>query len=578
MNQAEMIHNYAKEHRMPFNKYLFTRNTMDIIEELKNVIQTCCHREGYFTIRVESFEVIEEYSKIIEILHDYEENTKSKNKKKENPYDYIDLKDSDICLLVVNYFIGIGEEYDRITVYIAVPRIVDKYYFRIGGNIYSAMYQVVDGSTYNNATSNAKSQSITLKTVFMPTRIYKSPYTLKTTDKQTIKAVRYSSRIFNKMVPGMKYIFAKYGYYGAMDFFGVNCIYLSTKDPHDSNMYTFARTDYIYISVPKMIFDNEPIVQSLVCTIICSILKDTSYTDIFTNEFWVKSLGLEFNSFTVEKGESIKTSIESIYDTSTKNSIRLPEEEKFNIYAVLRWMMREFAALRAKDNLDISTKKIRYAEYIAALYAMKISRGIYRVSDLNKRATIDSIKKAISTQPTYLLKQITKCKLVNYRNMVNDQDALTALKFTYKGTAGLGENNSNSIPDIYRHVHISHIGRVDMDSSSATDPGVTGTLCPLNDLYNGSFSDFQEPNSWEAGFNKLIDEYNSLNNISQLVTFMKEDEFNKIDSIQAEFINGSIAAMTAAAKYVSFCDITMDDDNENHVFYDPIEGMEYYEL
>lgn len=565
MNQAELISKYSDDRSgAKFNPDLFTRTNDDIIKHLKNVILSC-QRSGSFTIKVEGFEVIEDYAQIMKLLHDYEEGLKGKNKKKDNPYDFIDLKDSDINLLIVHYYIAIKDQSDRITVYIAVPRIVDKYYFRIAGNIYSAMYQIVDGSTYNNSTSNAKSQSITLKTMFMPTRIYKTAYTMKTTEKDSKKMVFYLSRIFNKNVGAMKYILAKYGLYGTFDFLNIHCIRITHEDPENPDWYSFVKQrdkeEDIYVSAPKFLFDNEPMIQSLVCTIYRSILKDTTFEELFTNEFWIKSLGMEFNNFSVEKGQQVMSSIENIYDISTKESIKLPEEEKKDTYAILRWMMREFVALKAKDNLDISTKKVRYAEYIASLYAMKISRGIYRVADLNKRATLDSIVKAIKTQPTLLLRQITKCKLVNYRNSVNDMDALTALKFTYKGIAGLGENNSNSIPDIYRQVNVSHIGRVDMDSSSATDPGVTGTICPLTKLYDGSFSDFEEPNSWQEGFDKIMDEYMSIVGKQQLATF-KKDVLGLDVSDEIEIINDSISAMSRLNQMIIMVDEMIQQDNQ----------------
>ena len=58
---------------------------------------------------------------------------------------------------------------DFIDVIIAVPRVVDKYYFDINGIMRSTLFQIVDGSTYNNGTSNAKVPSITLKIIFMKT-------------------------------------------------------------------------------------------------------------------------------------------------------------------------------------------------------------------------------------------------------------------------------------------------------------------------------------------------------------------------------------------------------------------------
>ena len=549
LSQGQIIHDYDNEYREKFNEELFVRSDNDIIEELKKVILSC-QRDKFFTLKVDSFTVVEDYNEINNILFKYDEQFKNKNKRKENQYQYINLKDSDIKLLIVRYYIAIKDDYEYVNVIIAIPRIVNKYYFRISGNIYSAMYQIVDASTYNNSTSNSKKHSVTLKTMFMPIRLYRNFQPLKTTNGETIKTTFYLSRIFNKSLGALKYILAKYGLYGAFDMLGIYCVTLTQEDPHDENVYTFMKND-IFINVPKMIFDADAVVQSLVATLYKSIIKDTVYENMFTIEYWIRSISLEFNNNSLEKGISILDSLESIYDISTRESIRLPEEEKSNIYLILRWMIREFSNLKTKDNLDISIKKIRCSEYIASLYAMKISKGIYRVSDMAKKASKDSIRRAISTVPMYLLGAITKCKLVNYVNMVNDIDALTALKFTYKGISGLGESNNSSIPDIYRTLNISHLGRIDPDSSSATDPGVTGTICPLTTIYNGSFSDFQEPNYWEKEFSEIMNNYKAATGRKEAIIFKKEILKQEISSDDEILLEECTATMEELLKPIA---------------------------
>lgn len=550
MDQAKLLHDYNEDERPKFNQELFTRNEDEIIEELKKVILSS-QREGSFIIRVESFNVIDNYDEINSILASYEDKTKNKNKKKDNVYDFINLKDSDIKLLEVNYYIAIKGEEEHITVYIGVPRIVDKYYFKMNGNIYSAMYQIVDGSTYNNSTSNSKSQSVTFKTMFMPTRVYRTSYSMKLVDKNSIKAILYSSRIFNKFLPVMKYILAKFGLYGTFQMLGINCIYLTKYDPKNDDLYTFCKNENIYLSVPKMVFDNDAMTQSLVATIYKSIIKDVVYEDLFTNEFWLKILGHEFNNFTIEKGASILDSIENIYDIGTKEDINLPEDKKRDTYDILKWMTAEFNNLKIKDNLDISTKKIRYAAFIASLYAMKLSKGIYRIADLNKKANIDTIKKSIVIHPLYLLGALSKSNLVNYRNMVNDLDSITALKFTYKGVSGLGEGSSKSIPDIYRAVHPSHIGRVDLDSSSATDPGINGTICPLVQLHNGFFSEYEEPNTWEDEFSELMKNYRSVTGLKE-VALLKSSALNIDTGEELKVIDDSLKTMKQLIKPIYY--------------------------
>ena len=542
MNQLQLLHDYNKNNKYKFNPDLFVRSDDDVIDELKKIILSCQRDNRYFTIKVVNFTVVEDYNQINQILYNYYDGktkNKSHTRKKDNKYSYIDLKGSDIKLLIVKYFIKAKDEEEYLDVIIEVPRIVDKYYFRIGGILYSALYQIVDGSTYNNSTStNAKNPSITMKIVFMATRVYRITLNMKTVNDEDIKINHYISRIFSKSVAADKYILAKYGFYDGLRFIGVKDIYVTKEDIQDENYYTFKRAEGIYINAPKILVDNDPVTQSVVATLYRSIIPCMPFEMIFSKEFWVRSLGGDFNNYTqekmlqmlsvpdtnivdtIDKGYSILDSFENIYDISTRDSIRLPFEDKADMYCIIRWIMREFNWLKAKDNLDISIKKIRYAHYIASLYAMKIVKGIYRVADMNKKATIPSIKKAIDTNPNYLPRTIVKCKLVNYRNMVNDMDALTAIKYTYKGISGLGGNNSNAIPDIFRAVHVSHLGRVDLDSSSNTDPGITGTLCPFAKTYDNYFSDYQEPNYWEQEFKDLYDTYRKSIKLIEPLEFM----------------------------------------------------------
>lgn len=543
INQKELIASFNKENRERFNQFLFDRDEMEIVEEIKKVILSS-QRDGLFTVKVESFKVIEDYAEINRLMFDYNEKYKSKNKnrRKENIYDFINLKDSDVRLLIVRYYIAIKDTSEYIDVYIAIPRIVDRYYLRINGNMYSTMFQIVDGSTYNNLTSNSKFSSVTMKSMFMPIRVYRYSDIFHTIDDEEIKATFYVTRIFNKSLPGMKYFLAKMGLNKTIEFLGLQSIYISDKEQTMEGFYTFKLQNGNYLLVGKAMMDSDNMTQSLVHSIIKSIKKDVQYNDIFSNWFWKISLGSDFNNPTVEKGESILASLESIYDIATKESIKLPEEYKKDIYDIIRWMMREFSYLRQKDNLDISYKKIRLAEYIASLYAAKISKGIYRISDMKNRANILDIKKALTTHPTYLLSAIDKCNLVNYRNMVNDMDSLVALKCTYKGISGLGENGSNAIPDIYRSVNISHIKRVDLDSSSATDPGITGTICPYTDLYDdGYFSDYNEPNYWENEYSNTVDLHKSLTGLIQVMEFrnkvLGENNANELNSLKQSAVN-----------------------------------------
>ena len=90
--------------------------------------------------------------------------------------------------------------------------------------------------------------------------------------------------------------------------------------------------------------------------------------------------------------------------------------------------------------------------------------------------------------------------------MVNDNDATVALKYTYKGISGLGEDGA-SVQPIYRYVDPSHIGILDLDTSSGSDPGLSGMICPMAKVYNHSFSQYEEPNTWKQNWEPIREEY-----------------------------------------------------------------------
>ena len=535
VNQLALIYDFNEKYRMKFNPDFFVDIDVGIVEEVERIILSI-QRDKFFTIKVLGFDVIEDYETIMQTLYDYEEKFgyKNKNKKKDNIYGYINLKDSAIRLLVVHYYIAIKEEAEKLDVLIALPRAVDKYYFRLSGNTYSALWQIVDASTYNSSTSNSKKYSVTLKTMFMPVRIYRYYTDHKTSPKdfytgEQVRCTYYTSYIFRKSLPVMKYILGKFGFYKAAKFFYVQFINIYDAQPaFDQSLYTFNRFN-MWITIPRYLFDKSTVVQSFVYVVYMAIQKTTTCNDFFTDTFWLLSLANEFNNQNIEKGISILDSLEFIYDLTTKLKIRLPDSVKDNIYTIIRWMIGEFNNLMIKDNLDVSIKRIRNpAEYIAALLAMKYSTSIYRVSDIGKKATLDSIKKAIVLNPMYLVNAVSSCRLVGYKNFVGDLDSIVALKFTYKGIAGIGENN-NSMPNIYRSVNPSQVGIVDLNSSSSGDPGASGILNPYRtiDPETGMFSStYMEPNYWEDEFRSTLANYKSM--VGKREVFVAANELMEI--------------------------------------------------
>lgn len=543
-NIRKFMHDFNDETRPKFNPNWFERRDDDIIEGIEKVINSC-QRDKYFTLRVLSFRVVKDYGDILVLLQEKFSHHTKNGKKQDNPYDYINLRDSDVILLIVNYYIKINCPPDQIRidpktgepeqtegelqVYILLPRYVEKYYFRLQGNFYAPSFQIVDGSTYNNGTSASKTQTVTLKTTFMPIKLYREFYKIKdVTTKDAVTCACYASYIFSKKVDVIKYILGRYGYYGAIQFMGYedSNIHMSKEVIDNPNYYNFKCRDKItVVSIPKIIFDQDLVAQAFVYTLMKGVHKYDRWADIYDPRYWCSSLGGDFLYPTLEKGIAVLDSIESIYDIETKDSIKLPKEEKESVYTVLRWMCREFGNLRQKDNLDISTKKARMAdEYLPALYAMKLSKAIYRISDKGKNVKYTDVVRAIDIPVNYILTSINSSKLANYVDLVNDNDAETALSYTYKGISGLGDQtgSSSAVPLIYRTIHPSHMGRVDPDASSASDPGMSGVIAPMSEDHDRFFTDYQEPNEWRKKFAETMTLYRSSLHIKDAIEMKKK--------------------------------------------------------
>lgn len=520
LNQSAFTRMYNETHREQFNHLLFQRNNEDLINSISKIIYSC-ERDKYFTLKVLSIRPILNYEEIYNTLREHIENRRKVGDKSDNPYDFININDSDIMLLEVKYHIrhnGVekqkidGKMVDVVNaetilqVLIALPRFVSRYYFYLNGNFYNTTFQIVDGSTYNNSTANnSKVDSVTDKTMFQPIRVFRmfrDMVNINTGEKD--RNIVYTSIIFNNHVDLMYYILAAYGLQYTMEFLQIFNVRVS-QFPITEPGWSCYQKHNIFIAYPTGCPD--PMVQSFAVTIYDAIMKDTNINDLYNQRFWLKVLGIAFKNASPEKGLFVLDSIESIYDMITKEQLQLPDDQKNDIYQILRWMAREFPSLRAKDNVDVTTKRARIADYITQVYATKLSGGIHRISDLGKKVTLKSVINAVYTNPMFLIKEIVGMdNLVDYVDMVNDNDATTALKFTYKGISGLGEKGA-SVQPIYRHVDPSHIGILDLDVSSTSDPGMSGMICPMTPIYNGSFSVYDEPNNWEAQYGYIQQQY-----------------------------------------------------------------------
>ena len=515
MKINEILAGYSRDVIPDYTQELYERSDKKTIFYLEQAILSS-QRDKYFTIKVKSFRVIDDVKDINDPLIAEEASGANRNKRmKYNPYEFINLKPSEIIILEVVYYLATNDgASEEVTVYIDIPRIVDKYFFLVDGIYYSAMYQIVDGSTY--VKSSKKCSIVTFKTNNRAFTNYRYKHNLSTIKKESVDCISYENSTINQVIRTRipLYFLAKFGYYGALNFLNLHYINVSSYPDVRDTMYCFEAFG-IFISIDKNLYNNNPVAQSFIYTIYMSLDNDVSINDIFTQAFWLQKLGENYATPTPEKGEFILDSLEHQYDTTTMLLLHLSYEDKKNIYCVLRWIVYQFKELKNKSNTDIRTKRIRFEEYIAVIYATQLSsRIITRTNNINQ-ITVSQLKKAVTIKHDWLLKNIKSEHLVAYNDAVNDNTAIIANKFTYKGIQGIGTKKTSAVPIIYRMVYPSHLGIVDIDSSSNSDPGMSGGVCPYVYLNNGSFTDYEEPNTWRETMGELYKAYtNELNVIS----------------------------------------------------------------
>jgi len=535
MDQRQFIHEFNKTQIEPFNEEIFTRSSDKIIYYLELMLLSCQRKmgiDGYFTLEIENFEVIDDYKQCQQILGRYLDAVLKRSAKikaaMDNRYEYIDLKPTDLKLLTLTYKFETYEGVDRYEQIFAIPRIVNKFFVNINDNQRTLMFQLVE-STYNNATSTSKHTMVTMKTIFNAIRIFRHTDVRTTTQGEDVALTSYDADLFKKSVPVVVYLFAKMGFIPTIQFLGLDgFIILTTYDPQNDYYYTFCprKTAGMYISCPKDFLKVNQVAQHVINALCIEFTKKTAvFPDILGRQAWIYLLGRHFNLATpYDKGISVLSSLSLIYDKITQETIYLPEVDKKDIFCIFRWMLYEYDSLYLKNNLDMRLKRIRCEEYIPAMLAPKISKAIYALSDMGDRVTLKQIKKRLTIDPLYIINELAKSSLSNFHDMVSDVDCFVATKETNQGVSGISDGTSQSLPECYLYLNESHIGIMGLSESSASSVGSSSNLTPFTKFdQNGYFTtwNFQEPDTYREKLEAQVKEAKENSPLKTVVEFVK---------------------------------------------------------
>ena len=438
---------------------------------------------------------------------------------------------------------------------ILIPVMVDGFLY-VNNKKAKAIWQMLEASVY---TQRGK---ITLKSR-MPIVLYKNKsrvikdvneveypvrpfsYAMANTTKKRKNAPKVPKKKANKFINPMMIFSAKVGVDGAIKFMGMNyCINITTNFNPTSNYYLYFPLDEVYIRVNKEAFESVPMVQSVV-GMLCNIgNKDypVSLGNLNDTQYWISRVGFigapkdkPLKQYG-EKGKTVMYMIERLYDTLTKMNLRLPEEQKSDIYCVLRWMMYEYDILRQKDNLDVNNKRIRKNEYIVKdSLGRKLSENVNNLipklseSHANDMDTLLELFNFPSAIILNGLKMLTE--LVKTDDLVNDMNILEDMAYSSKGPEALGEDSSKTIPPKSRDVHPSFIGVIDPNCSSNSDVGMTGAISPMVKIYDRFyFTPVKEP------CHTMMETINAVNKIKQktIVDVTPEDNEDNVNAVSLD--------------------------------------------
>lgn len=373
------------------------------------------------------------------------------------------------------------------------------------------------------------------------------------------KTRRKSTKKKTKFINPMMIYAAKMGMHRAIRFFGLDKIVILTKNVNEDekDLYTYFPLNDIFIRVPTEILREFEIVQSMVCMLCYCGSKDFPVTwELLENrEYWICRIGYigsiknsNIMSFR-DKGYTTMHMIERLYNEISKKDLRIPEVYKQDIYMVLYWMITNYDALKAKNNLDMMTKRIRCNEAIVlASLGKKVSENINKLIEKKSKSkmnTMDTLLELFNFPSDIILSAMRNMSdIVKCDETVNDMNFLLNLMFTSKGPNSLGENSSKMIPQKYRYPHPSQVGIIDVNVSSNGDPGMTGSFVPFLELYDGLFFN-PNPDPYEA-------EYQFQKNLK---TFFNEhrDLLKKLPELKEGTIGGlSPKAITSLENFIKY--------------------------
>jgi hypothetical protein len=176
-------------------------------------------------------------------------------------------------------------------------------------------------------------------------------------------------------------------------------------------------------------------------------------------------------------------------------------------------MILNFNTLKTRNNMDMMNKRVRKNEYIVmSSLGKKVSENINKLIEKKSKSkmnTMDTLLELFNFPSDIILSGMKNLSdVVKSDDIVNDMTFLQDLMYSSKGPNSLGETSSKMISAKYRYLHPSQLGILDLNVSSNSDPGMSGSFVPFVKLYDRFFfNPNPDPCDAEYEYVKVLYEY-----------------------------------------------------------------------
>lgn len=268
---------------------------------------------------------------------------------------------------------------------LVLPIIDEDGYMTIKGKKCYLIYQMVDKMLYPSFSA------VTIKSL-MPICVKTAKDDFTDMDGNTYTIPTYTIQIFKTAI-NVLLLYSNLTITKTLNFMEVErFIHIERKGetppPCKDEIIRFdcGKKSDIIVAVKKRAFDKEIYIRSIVgCLINLFIETKIKYDQIDDWEEWMIIVG---GKHTIRRGLYQHIFFNRLLDEVTRKELRINDQDKQNIYYLLRWIIQNYHALWSKDNLSMINKRLRCNEYLGSYFTAEVSKRINRIVSLGDKATI----------------------------------------------------------------------------------------------------------------------------------------------------------------------------------------------